>query len=76
MPMKRAQSDQAKQPSPDRAVRKHPVDDLTMEGAELRIRSRPTLLASLTPEDLAFILAYDGPEIVGRGGSRRKKLQG
>lgn len=44
----------------------------SMEEAERRIRSGRGLLASLTPEQLAFIEEYDGPVSFGLGGSRLK----
>ena len=33
--------------------------------AERRMRSRPSLITSLTPEQLAFVKAWDGPENSG-----------
>ncbi|HLM69064.1 MAG TPA: hypothetical protein VK358_16105 [Longimicrobium sp.] len=37
----------------------------SLEEAERRIRSRPGFIASLTPEQIAMITAYDGPEVFG-----------
>ena len=51
---------------------KRAADSLTVEEAERRMRSQPTLLATLTPEQLAAFDDYDGPVICGRGGPKRK----
>lgn len=41
--------------------------------AERRIRGRPTLLSSLTPEILAAFDAYEGTQFVGRQDPGRKR---
>lgn len=47
--------------------------ELTREEARRRMRSRPGLFASMSPEDLAFIRAYDGPEVHGPPLTRRER---
>lgn len=42
----------------------------SFEEAERRLRTRPSFLASLTPEQIAASRAYDGPEVLGRGPRR------
>jgi hypothetical protein len=42
--------------------------------AERRMRNASTFLSSRTPEQRAAILEYDGPEVFGRGGPKRKDL--
>jgi len=42
------------------------------EEAERRIRGRPTLLSTLTPEQLAAFDAFEGTQFVGRQEPRRK----
>jgi hypothetical protein len=37
----------------------------TIEEAERILRSRPGFIASLTPEQIAAMDAYDGPEVLG-----------
>jgi hypothetical protein len=37
----------------------------SIEEAERRMRSRPGFIASLTPEQIAMLTTYDGPEIWG-----------
>jgi hypothetical protein len=37
----------------------------TEEEAERILRSRPGFIASLTPEQIEAIMAYDGPEVLG-----------
>lgn len=51
------------------------VDDyeLTREEARRRMRSRPGLFASMSPEDLAYLRAYDGPENSGPPLTRRER---
>lgn len=45
----------------------------SLEEAERRLRSEPGFIASLTPEQIAAMDAYDGPEVLGpRNGPRRK----
>jgi hypothetical protein len=51
------------------------IVDVDVDEAERRIRSRPSLLTTLTPEQLTEIQAYEGPEIAGRGGPKRKDLR-
>ncbi|HST59806.1 MAG TPA: hypothetical protein VLK84_13975 [Longimicrobium sp.] len=44
----------------------------SLEEAERRMRNHPGFFASLTPEQLAAIKAYDGPEVWGnRNGPKR-----
>lgn len=48
------------------------VDDApSREEARRRIRSKPGLLASLSPEALHYIRNYDGPENMGPAAPRR-----
>lgn len=49
------------------------IDDITPEEARQRMRSKPGLLASLTPEQLEFIRNYDGPENLGPPLTRRER---
>jgi hypothetical protein len=42
------------------------------EEAERRVRGRPTLLASVTPEILAAFDAFEGTQFVGRQEPRRR----
>jgi hypothetical protein len=42
--------------------------------AERRMRKHAGFFASLTPEQLEMIKAYDGPEILGRSDGPRRKL--
>lgn len=44
----------------------------SVEEVERRVRSGTSFLASLTPEQWEMIMSYDGPEILGRGGPKRK----
>lgn len=37
----------------------------TEEESERILRSRPGFIASLTPEQIEAIMAYDGPEVLG-----------
>jgi hypothetical protein len=50
---------------------KRKLTGVSFENAEKRMRAYPGLLASLSAEQIAAIKAYDGPEIVGRGGPKR-----
>lgn len=43
------------------------------DDVERRVRSGTSFLASLTPEQLEMIKAYDGPEIMGRSDGPRRK---
>lgn len=36
-----------------------------MEEVERRLRSHPSLIASLTPEQLARVKGWDGPDVLG-----------
>lgn len=45
----------------------------SIEEAERRMRSRPSFIATMTPEQIAAIDAFDGPEVVGRGGPPRRR---
>ena len=48
------------------------VDDApAREEARRRIRSKPGLIASLSPEALEYIRGYDGPENIGPPGPQR-----
>jgi hypothetical protein len=51
------------------------VDDyeLTREEARRRMRSRPGLFASMSPEDLEYLRNYDGPENSGPPLTRRER---
>ena len=40
-------------------------DDLTREEMRRRMRSRPGLYASMSPETLEYLRNYDGPEVHG-----------
>jgi hypothetical protein len=40
-------------------------EDLTREEMRRRMRSRPGLYASMSPETLEFLRTYDGPEVHG-----------
>lgn len=44
------------------------------EEAERRLRSRPGFIASLTPEQIEAIKAYDGPEALGPANGPRRKF--
>lgn len=44
----------------------------SIEAAERRMRNTSTFLSSLTPDQRAAILEYDGPEVLGCGGPKRK----
>jgi len=44
----------------------------SFEEMERRIRGRPTLLSTLTPEQLAAFDAFEGTQFVGRQEPRRK----
>lgn len=53
-----------------RAVRAVFMPGPSLDEAERRLRTRPSFLASLTPEQVAGFRAYDGPEVLGRGPRR------
>jgi hypothetical protein len=43
-----------------------------MEEVEARLHSRPGFIASLTPEQIEAIMAYDGPEVLGPADGPRR----
>lgn len=49
------------------------LDDVTPEEARRRMRSRPGLFASMSPEDLEYVRGYDGPENSGPPLTRREQ---
>jgi hypothetical protein len=46
----------------------------TEEEAERILRSRPGFIASLTPEQIAAMDAYDGPEVLGSPNGPKRKF--
>jgi hypothetical protein len=46
----------------------------TIEEAERRLRSRPGFFARLTPEQIAAMDAYDGPEVLGPANGPKRKF--
>jgi hypothetical protein len=46
----------------------------SVEEAERRMRRNPGFLASLTPEQLAMIREYKGPEVLGRRDGPRRSF--
>ncbi len=49
------------------------LDDVTPEEARRRMRSRPGLYASMSPETLEYLRNYDGPEVHGPPLTRRER---
>lgn len=47
----------------------------SIEEAEARIRSRPGFLASLSPEQIAFIKSWDGPDLLGSPNGPKRTYQ-
>ncbi|HYH82394.1 MAG TPA: hypothetical protein VEX86_21560 [Longimicrobium sp.] len=54
---------------------KRTLTGISFENAEKRMHAHPSLAASLSAGQIAAIKAYDGPEIVGRGGPKRNDLR-
>jgi hypothetical protein len=49
------------------------LDDLSLEEARRRMRSRPGFLAALSPEVLEELRSYDGPENLGPPLTRKER---
>ena len=47
--------------------------EVTREEARRRMRSRPGLFASMSPEDIEYLRTYDGPENSGPPLTRRER---
>lgn len=46
----------------------------SIEEAERRLNSQPGFIASLTPEQIAAMDAYDGPEVLGPANGPKRKF--
>jgi len=51
---------------------KRTLTGVSFDAALARMRSRPSLLSTLTPEQWEMLERYDGPEVLGRADGPRR----